>query len=308
MVFQGNLQAFKTVQENKKKSITELMSEQNRVLAEKNGAIINGLIECMLLCVKRGFASKAHKDSGVPTLSDSDSDGDNDVSDNTVNMGNFKEIVKFAAKQGNTALSNHLKNHKKNATYMSNTAQRDMLECILAEIQKLIIKEAQQQDSKFIFAISADEATDTSCTEQLAVVLRTVSPQGVVRERLLEFIGMESIAGTDVATAIVSCLNKHGLDVRDCRAQTYDGAGNMSGHLNGARAHIQQLEPLADYYHCASHKLNLALNATSKIMEYRVLMSHITKLGIFMKYSLKWQTVFQWTLIDAGVKVKKVRL
>lgn len=92
---------------------------------------------------------------------------------------------------------------------------------------------------------------------------------------------MQSISGKDIADAIIFCLTKHGLDIRDCRAQTFGGAGNMSGHLNGARAHIQKIQPLADYYHCTSHKLDLALNGTSTVMEYRVLMSRITKMRIF---------------------------
>ena len=46
-----------------------------------------------------------------------------------------------------------------------------------------------------------------------------------------------------------------------CRAQTYDGAGNMAGHRNGCAAHFKRDYPRATYYHCASHQLNLALSS-----------------------------------------------
>ena len=39
---------------------------------------------------------------------------------------------------------------------------------------------------------------------------------------------------------------------------------NMSGHINGAQALIKQINPLALYTHCQSHKLNLALARCSR--------------------------------------------
>lgn len=135
--------------------------------------------------------------------------------------------------------------------------------------------------------MSADEVTDISCSEQLAVVIRTVNTGGVVRERLLEYICMESTTGESVSHAILQCLERHSLDIADCRAQTYDGAGNMSGRLNGCQARIKKLNPKADYYHCASHRLNLALNSTTKCSEFRVMLQNVKQLGIFYRYSPK---------------------
>lgn len=282
------------------------MSTANQKLASKNREIIKSLFDCMLLCVKRGFALRGHRDSGTPSVEmgvDEDSGAES-----VVNLGNFKSIVQFSAQTGNQVLADHLCSHAKNATYLSNTAQADMLHVILQTLQKMVVENARDQTGKFIYAISADEVTDASTTEQLAIVIRTVSKEGRVDERLLEFVEMKSIAGVDVSNAIQNCLIKHNFSINDCRAQTYDGAGNMSGHLNGARTHIQNLEPLADYYHCASHKLNLALNGTSNIQEFRVLFNHITKLGIFMKYSPKRQQVLTDQLSEANppIAVTKV--
>lgn len=306
-IFQVKLDNFRLVQEGKLSSVATVMSTANQELAKKNRLVVKSLLHCMLLCVKRGFALRGHRDNGVPLLREGDEDDDDD-SDSLVNLGNFKSIVQFGAEIGSQVLADHLGVHAKNATYLSGTAQADMLAVILSTLQKMVVDEAKDQAGKFVYAVSADEVTDASTTEQLAIVLRSVSKDGKVIERLLEYVAMESITGAEVSKAIVDCLERHGLSINDCRAQTYDGAGNMSGRMNGAQAHIKRLEPLADYHHCASHRLNLALNGTSNITEFRTLLNHITKLGIFMKYSPKRQNVFakQLALADPPVAITKV--
>ena len=57
---------------------------------------------------------------------------------------------------------------------------------------------------------------------------------------------------------IISFLNNVNLSHSFfCRAQTYDEAGNMAGHLNGCSDLFRKKVPKATYYHCASHDLNL---------------------------------------------------
>ena len=51
----------------------------------------------------------------------------------------------------------------------------------------------------------------------------------------------------------------NGLDISKCYGQAYDGASNMSGHLNGVAARIQKEHPKAHYIHCVAHSLNLCL-------------------------------------------------
>ena len=47
-----------------------------------------------------------------------------------------------------------------------------------------------------------------------------------------------------------------------CRAQTYDGAGNMAGKEKGAAATTCSKAGIekAIYFHCTSHELNLSLS------------------------------------------------
>ena len=89
--------------------------------------------------------------------------------------------------------------------------------------------------------------------------------------------------------------------------KTYDLAANMSGVHKGCKAHIQNIQSLAEYHHCSSHRLNLALNDTAKVSEFRVMMENIKALGIFFKYSSKRQDVLM-KLLPSEVTVRKVKL
>ena len=48
-----------------------------------------------------------------------------------------------------------------------------------------------------------------------------------------------------------------GLDMANCRGQSYDNASNMSGKYNGLQAHLKKVNPLIHYTPCAAHSLNL---------------------------------------------------
>lgn len=292
---------FKKVQDGIQPSALASQSRAHDDLVKKNTKVIGEMFRCMKLCVERGFARRGHRDAGMETIDEEDEGGE------VINLGNFKEIVKFSVASGNRILEEHLRTGAKNALYISNIAQDDMLTTIRTLIQQEVINEARNQDGRFIYAISADEATDNATQEQLGVVLRTVDKDGKVHERLLEFVKMESCTGEAISKAIIKCLEEHGLSIHDCRGQTYDGAGAMKGIVNGCQAHISNINPLAEYHHCQSHRLNLALNGTSKITEFAILMENLKQLGIFFKYSPKRQHILR-QLLPEDVRVRKVKL
>lgn len=61
----------------------------------------------------------------------------------------------------------------------------------------------------------------------------------------------------------------------------------MSGKSNRVQAIIKESQPLALFTHGASHRLNLALNYTNQVQEFRILMGNMKRLGLFYKYSAK---------------------
>ena len=66
---------------------------------------------------------------------------------------------------------------------------------------------------------------------------------------------------------IVTKIRALGLDQQLCRAQTYDGAGNMAGSKAGCAALFQNNNKRAPCFHCASHQLNLVLSHATKVPE-----------------------------------------
>ena len=59
----------------------------------------------------------------------------------------------------------------------------------------------------------------------------------------------------------------------------------MSGKLNGCQALFKETAPLAKYYHCASHQLNLALTNSANVKEIHSMVSDLKALGVFFKFS-----------------------
>lgn len=293
------MENFLSIMEGQKPSITEQLSKDNQVAADRNRQVLERLMEVLRNCVEKGTALRGHRDDGAPSIDE----------DDYVNIGNFKADVVSRAKF-DVVLSDHLKKCETStyATYLSKYAQEDFVECIRQGINEAVQAEARKQTGKFIFSVSADEVTDVSNQEQMAIVIRTVGTGGKIRERLIEYVDMDSITGKSVSDAIISCLERHNMSIMDCRAQTYDGAANMSGKFNGAQALITNMQPLAVFTHCASHRLNLALNATSKVSEFRVMMDNVRKIGVFFKNSPKRTKVMERTLAAATppVAVKKV--
>ena len=91
----------------------------------------------------------------------------------------------------------------------------------------------------------------------MTVILRYVLPDGKVVERFLKFIKINSHKGNDLANELVTFLQDIGIDVKNCRGQSYDNASNMSGIYSGVQANITKHAPSADFVPCSAHSLNL---------------------------------------------------
>lgn len=110
-------------------------------------------------------------------------------------------------------------------------------------------------------------------------------------------------------------MKKVDIELSLCRAQTYDGAGNMAGRIKGCSAHFLKIVPEATYYHCVSHQLNLAISKTAKVNEIQVMLSTLTSVGLFFKYSPKRQRKFEQSidtynesLVSGGRAITKTKL
>lgn len=84
-----------------------------------------------------------------------------------------------------------------------------------------------------------------------------------VFERFIGFIDVSSERGAENLTKIIiNSLTQYNLNEIPLIAQSYDGAGVMSGSLSGVQTRIREKYPEAVYIHCLAHKLNLVVCST----------------------------------------------
>ncbi|PIK41115.1 putative zinc finger MYM-type protein 1-like [Apostichopus japonicus] len=83
------------------------------------------------------------------------------------------------------------------------------------------------------------------------------------------------------------------LPLANLRAQTYDGASNMSGEFNGCQAEIKKQQPLALYTHCGAHVTHLITSkAVSAAPFIRDALDAVQELGNLYSQSGKFKSTY----------------
>jgi hypothetical protein len=90
----------------------------------------------------------------------------------------------------------------------------------------------------------------------LTFIIRYVQKDGNVVERFIKFIPIEQHDGKYLFDIALNFLELHGIDIANCRSQSYDNASNMSGIYSGVQARFKEINSLAEWVPCASHSLN----------------------------------------------------
>ena len=171
-------------------------------------------------------------------------------------------------------LFSHLNSPRaKNATYISSRSQNEIINVIGYDVilGNIIaeIKTAQY------FSVLADEV---SChnVEHLPICLRYVDGECNIREEFVAYVvKLDRVRVTDIADAIVECVENLGLSLSDLRGQGYNAAATMSGCMAGVQAKIRKKQPKALYTHCAGHSLNLAILNSCSVPPIRNCIDHI---------------------------------
>ena len=97
-----------------------------------------------------------------------------------------------------------------------------------------------------MFDILADESTDCSEKEQLALIIMFADKNNEIREKFLKFIYMDSgVRGEELKSKILETLRDADIVMSYCRGQGHDGAANMSGVRCGCASLITAEYPLS---------------------------------------------------------------
>ncbi|KAL6509305.1 hypothetical protein OROGR_022615 [Orobanche gracilis] len=232
------------LRDGKKKSILVSLDNATDVMKREYEVRLKASISCLCYLLRQGMSFRGHRES-----------------EESLNRGNFLELLKWL-KTHNEVISNvTLENAPGNCKLTSPIIQKDIVNCCAKETTNRIVEELGDD----YFAVLADESSDVSQKEQLALCLRYVERStGKVVERFLGLVHVGDTTALSLRSAIVSLLVEHSLSPSKIRGQGYDGASNMKGEINGLKTLIMEDAPNAYYVHCFAHQLQLTLVAVAK--------------------------------------------
>lgn len=145
-------------------------------------------------------------------------------------------------------------------------------------------KKIVELKSSGAFAAIIDTTTDLSKLEQLAFVVRFVTNDGKIQERLLSLQAASNASGKGLFNTFNNICEKYKLNWKEeLIAQAYDGASSMQGEYQGLRTYVQSQNPRAVYIWCFAHVLNLVVvDVCESSIEVKTFISNIQSLTTFM--------------------------
>jgi hypothetical protein len=261
---------------------------------EKNKDALKRILKAIEFLGRTGMALRGHRDSGQLALGV-----------NTYTEGNFRALLQLMVDCGDVTLQVHIENAKKNATYLSPSSQNNIITAIFHTMRKDIVAEVKH--ARF-FSIMADESSDTGHLEQMSICLRYIGRDEEVKERFLQFEIAPDLSGAALAKQLIDVLHESGIDTKYLVGQAYDGAGNMSGCVNGVQQHILSIIPTAAYVHCVSHSLNLALVKSCTIRELQACKTAMNRTAVFLTESNKRNLILSQTIEELCPEATHERL
>ncbi|KAK4589307.1 hypothetical protein RGQ29_020060 [Quercus rubra] len=221
-----------------------LIEKQTPKELENNRLRLKTLVECARWLAFQACAFRGH-----------------DESLDSINRGNFIELIKFTSTFNDKVTSVVLENAPGNAKYTSPTIQKKILHILASNVRNAIREEIG--DAKF--CILVDEARDESKREQMAIILRFVDKEGFIKERFFfHIVHVRDTTTLTLKNEICVVLSYYNLHIENIRGQGYDGASNMRGEWNGLQGLFLKDCPYAYYVHCMAHRLQLALVTASR--------------------------------------------
>jgi len=226
------------------KQIDQSLDESRIVLNKKreeerlkHRKIIARLIDISICLAKGGMAFRGH-----------------DKSHESCQQENFKELVNLLAKY-DTTLKNHLVMGPKNAQYVSNHNQNDLI----FSLHNVVFKQIKSSINNCKISIIADKTSDVGHHE-LSIVIRHFDKQtNRPIETFVALRRMKSVDAQSIFDAITSVLLQSSKNWTSVISVCFDGASTMSGAIGGVQAKCKVENKNILYVHCYAHCLNLAL-------------------------------------------------
>lgn len=193
----------------------------------------------------------------------------------------FNDLLQFRIESGDENLREHLETSAKNATYISHRTQNELLECCSVTLREELVSGIKKSPC---FSVIADETADIRGVEHLSVCVRYVN-NDIICEDFLGFFSLEQFDAAYIADTILHSCNEIGLDMNKCVGQGYDGCSTMAGYISGVQSRIRNVFPMAGFFHCSNHRLNLVINDLNNLPDVRNTVSTIKETIRFIRDS-----------------------
>lgn len=193
-----------------KPSVNELLDESAKKQQQGARQCLIKLFTTLRFLLRQGQAFRGHNESN----------------------GNFQQLLKLRSEDCQL-LSSYL---KRKTSFTSPEAQSEMIDAFSHEIVRKIATEVKRNGP---FAVMVDGTQDISGKEQESICFRHVDDDLTIHEDFVGLYNVSETTGQAIANMIFDVLTRLCLSVDDLRAQTYDGAANMSGKYSGCQTIIR---------------------------------------------------------------------
>lgn len=241
-----------------------------------NRKVVDAIIDVIKFLTQQGLAFRGKNNEAA-----SEYDSGN-------NQGNFLELVKLLAKYI-PELKNHLSKCEKKSmaskikkrshlilnkkagkagkgvkrgrgglvSFLSKTSITKILNIMKKMLVEKIVTEIKDSGSKF--GLECDTTQDTSGKDQASIVLRYITIDCNLTERVVAFKHSTCGTGKGMFNLIKTVIDELKLEMKDVVGFSFDGASNMRSENKGVNAFIKEASPNSVFTWCHSHRLNLAI-------------------------------------------------
>uniref|UniRef100_A0A2N9HA84 TTF-type domain-containing protein n=1 Tax=Fagus sylvatica TaxID=28930 RepID=A0A2N9HA84_FAGSY len=178
--------------------VDKLFKKQSSKEIQDNRLRLKASIDSVQWLALQGYAFRGH-----------------DQSLDSINRGNFVELVKLVSTYDHRVAGVVLENAPRNAKYTSPTIQKEILHIIASKVRDAIREEIG--DAKFCIII--DEARDESKKEQMAIILRFVDKDGFLKECFFHIVHVRDITALTLKKEICAVLSRYNLHIENIRRQ-----------------------------------------------------------------------------------------
>lgn len=266
----------------------------------KRRAVFERIINVVKLIGRRGLSYRG-KYEGI-----------NHLSDNTLNHGNFLDILMLLEKYDAT-LSSHIQTiiKKSKKTTLSGRSQnltlisKTTINYIFMAFSNLIKHHISTKvNIAGMFSIQIDTTQDVTVSDICSIIIRYVSIEPIpkVNEHALSILSAKESTGKALFKLVENCFLKNDIDVKKCVGSSTDGASNMRGQYQGFSAWLTKESPQQLHVWCYAHKLNLVLIDIASVTPQAIsLFGLLNSCAVFFRDSFKRMDVWRNSTTDSRV-------